>query len=95
MQLVLAELAPNWTAHLQGICAYEATLVIVPQGGDDAIGPSFLISRETYGLRLDQVHWDDMTEIGVYASLSDVVSVLRTRLDRYWEVRLLASSTLH
>ena len=40
-----------------GICANEATLVVTPEDGDDETGPSFVISRETYGLRLDQVHW--------------------------------------
>ena len=60
------EIAPEWSVELHGICADEATLVLLPEDGDDATGPSFMISRETYGLRLDQVHWDVVTEVGVF-----------------------------
>ena len=54
----MAEIAPDWSVELQGICAEEATLVLMPDGGDDANGPSFVISQETFGFRMDQVHWD-------------------------------------
>ena len=50
MQLRNGEIAPDWAVELEGICDEEATLVVLPEGGDDAIGPSFVISRETYGL---------------------------------------------
>ncbi|MDR3531930.1 MAG: hypothetical protein P4L90_15450 [Rhodopila sp.] len=80
MQQAIAEVAPDWSVELQGICADEATLVLLPEDGDDATGPSFVISRETYGFRLDQVHWDTLTEVGVFASLNDVLGALRIRL---------------
>jgi hypothetical protein len=99
MQSALGEIAPDWTVDLQGMCANEATLAVVPDGGDDGIGPSFLISRETYGFRLDQVHWDMMTEVGFFASLMDVVSALQPRL-AYCSILCTvqgtpASATLH
>jgi hypothetical protein len=80
VQAAMAECAPEWSVELQGTCADEATLVVLPEDGEDAVGPSFLVSRETYGLRLDQLHWDVVTEVGVYASMTDVVDVLRLRL---------------
>jgi hypothetical protein len=95
MQRALAELAPDWSVDLQGVCADEATLVILPDGGDDAIGPSFLVSRETCGLRLDQVHWDTMTEVGVFTSLGDLISALQPRLAFCSVLRAPASATLH
>ena len=61
----LAEFAPDWSVELQGFCADEAIIVVVPEDGDDVTGPSFMISRETYGFRVDQVHWDVVTEVGV------------------------------
>jgi hypothetical protein len=95
VQLALRELAPAWTADLVGICAFEATLVVVPFDGDDVIGPSFLISRETCGFRLDQVHWDMMAEVGAYESLSDVVSALLVRLLSSSERGTPALATVH
>jgi hypothetical protein len=80
VQSGMAEIAPEWSVELHGICVEEATLVLLPEGGDDAMGPSFMISRETYGFRLDQVHWDVLTEFGVFASLNDVVAALGVRL---------------
>ena len=95
MQFVLAEIAPEWSVELQGICAEEATLILLPEDGDDANGPSFVISRETYGFRLDQVHWDTMTEVGVFASLTDVVSALRPRVAFCTTMAAPAGVTLH
>jgi hypothetical protein len=91
----MADIAPEWAAELQGICADEATLVLVPDGGDDAIGPSFVISRETFGLRVDQVHWDLATEVGTFASLAQVMEVLRLRLAFCTGDSVPASCTVH
>jgi hypothetical protein len=91
----IAEIAPGWSVELHGICADEATLVLLPEGGDDAMGPSFMISRETYGFRLDQVHWDVVTEFGVFASLNDVVATLAARLAFFPDTATPASVTVH
>jgi hypothetical protein len=73
---LLEELAPEWCVELEGICADEATLVVVPQSGDDATGPSFVISRGAFGYRLDQVHWEEMREVGLFPSLDDVMAAV-------------------
>ena len=95
VQHVLAEIAPAWSAELQGICADEATLVLVPDGGDDELGPSFMISREAFGLRVDQVHWDTVTEIGLFTSLNDVLEAIRLSLAMCESGPEVASHTLH
>jgi hypothetical protein len=95
VQRAMAEIAPEWSVELQGICVDEATLVLLPEAGDDAMGPSFLISRETYGFRLDEVHWDVLTEFGVFASLNDVVTTLGVRLAFFPDVTIPASVTVH
>jgi hypothetical protein len=79
-QSVMAEVAPGWTVELHGFCADEANLILLPDGGEDLNGPSFAVSREGYGFRLDQVQWDEMTEIGIYASLREVLDVICRRL---------------
>ena len=94
-QRALGDVAPDWTVELAGTCSEEATLVVVPDDGDDAAGPSFVISRESYGLRLDQLHWDDATEVGVFASLTEVLEVLVSRLAFCIDVIVPSAVTLH
>lgn len=91
----VAGVAPDWSVELEGACAQDATLVLCPADGDDAHGPSFTISREAGGFRVDQVHWDTPTEIGVFSSLSDVVATLRVRLAFCLGGTPPASVTLH
>ncbi len=91
----LADVAPSWTVELEGICVDEATLVLLPEDGDDANGPSFMISQENYLYRLDQVHWDAMTELGSFASIADLVIVLRIRLAGSTQTNDMAQYTIH
>jgi hypothetical protein len=77
---VLGVIAPDWTVELQGFCAGEASLIVVPDDGDDLTGPSFAVARESYGFKLDQVHWDVVTEIGLYSSLPEVLCAIRREL---------------
>jgi hypothetical protein len=95
VQRAMAEIAPDWAVALESICVDETTLVLVPDDGDDRSGPSFVISREAYGLRVDQVHWDEVTEIGVFASLTDILQVLRLRLAFFIDSTVPASATIH
>ena len=53
--VALADIAPQWSVELQGICSEQTTLVLLPEDGDDENGPSFVVSREAYGFRLDQI----------------------------------------
>lgn len=91
----IAEIAPDWAVALEGICADEANLVLVPDDGDDRSGPSFVISRNRCGLRVDQVHWDVVTEVGVFDLLHHAVEVLRLRLVSYIDITVPAFATLH
>lgn len=91
----LAEFAPDWSVELQGFCADEAIIVVVPEDGDDVTGPSFMISRETYGFRVDQVHWDVVTEVGVLASMNAVIDAVRLQLPRCAGLEAPVAVTLH
>jgi hypothetical protein len=95
VQRAMAEVAPDWAVALESTRVDETTLVLVPDDGDDQSGPSFVISREAYGLRVDQVHWDEVTEIGAFASLTDVVEVLSLRLAFCSDNTVPASATIH
>jgi hypothetical protein len=76
----LWDVAQDWTVDLHGFCTDEATLIMVPEDGDDEFGPSFVVSREAFGYRVDQVHWDEAQEIGLFSALSDATTAIRARL---------------
>nr|WP_294512533.1 hypothetical protein [uncultured Rhodopila sp.] len=78
---VVSIVAPDWVVELHGICTDEASLIVVPESGEDLTGPSFSVSRESYGFKLDRVRWDVMTEIGLYSSLTDVLVAIRRQLE--------------
>ena len=91
----LSDIAPDWCAELDGICAELATIVIVPEDGEDASGPSFVVSREGFGFRLDLVHWDDMRDIGVFSTLADVITAVQQQMLMDISRLHAASLTLH
>ena len=95
VQMVMARIASDWSVELQGVCTDEAVLVLLPDGGDDAMGPSFIISREAFCFRLDQLHWDRLTELGVFSSLLDIMATLRPRLAFCSVHAVPASVTVH
>jgi hypothetical protein len=95
VEQAMMQIAPDLSVELHGVCADEAFLILLPEDGDDAKGPSFMISRETFGFRLDQVHWDAVADLGVFASLNDVVSVLGVRLAAFPDWATPASVTVH
>jgi hypothetical protein len=94
-QSVMNEVAPGWTVELQGFCADEANLILLPDEGEDLNGPSFAVSRESYGFRVDQVQWDEMTEVGIYASLREVLDIICRRLAFCAGTARPGSVTLH
>jgi hypothetical protein len=92
---LIDEIAPDWTVELQGLCAEEACLVLLPEGGDDSNGPSFVVSRENFGFKLDRLHWDELTEVGMYASRADVLKAIHCRIAFFSESPHLSSVTIH
>lgn len=91
----LADIAPEWSVELQGICTEEAALIVLPEDGDDTFGPSFAISRDAFGLRLDQIHWDELTEIGVFASMCDLLDAMCVQLSGWSDFARPAKATIH
>jgi|ERR1700733_5609954 hypothetical protein len=91
----LSEVVPDWSVDLEGICEHDASLILLPEGGDDEMGPSFVISRERFGFRLAQLHWDKMHEVGTYPALADVISAVQGRLTSGLGLNSPASSAHH
>jgi hypothetical protein len=95
VEALLADIAPAWSVELHGVSAEDTSLIILPEDGDDAFGPSLMISREDYGLRLDQIRWDELTEIGTFPTLGDVVDAIARILQDYSDFKLPQSVTIH
>ncbi len=93
LKRAMAAIAPAWSVELQG--GDEATLVLVPKTGDDAVGPSFMISQEDGGFRIEQLHWDVLTEVGRFASMQEVAAAINARLALGAEAGASSSVTLH
>jgi hypothetical protein len=95
VEAMLADIAPQWSVELHGTSAEDTSLIILPEDGEDSLGPSLMISREDYGLRLDQIHWDELTEMGTFSTLGDVVDAIAGILQTYSDFKLPASVTIH
>jgi hypothetical protein len=95
VESMVARVAPAWTVELHGLCAQDTSLVVLPEDGDDAMGPSFSISRDAGGFRLDRVHWDDVTEVGVFPSLPDVMDAMCASLGTWTEFARSGNVTVH
>jgi hypothetical protein len=95
VERLLEQVDGDWTVELTGVRAEDATLVVLPEDGDDTNGPSFVLSREAGGFRIDQLHWDTLTEVGTYATLSDAFASLRAQLAFCAFTYVPASVTIH
>jgi hypothetical protein len=69
----ITDVAPDWTVELSAIGPDDTSLVIMPEGADDLIGPTFIVYQERNVFRLDQFQWDILSGLGEYRSLRDAV----------------------
>jgi hypothetical protein len=93
--LMLADIAPDWSVELHGVSLEDSSLIVLPEDGEDENGPSFTISREDYSLRLDQIHWDELTELGSFATLAEVLDAMARALSAFTDFHRPRSITLH
>ena len=77
---LLAEIAPDWSADLNQASPDESTIVVLPEGANDLIGPAFVLHRTGGRVLLDQFRWDEYRKLGGFRCLADALSVLRAKL---------------
>jgi hypothetical protein len=77
---LLAEIAPGWSAELNQASPDESTIVVLPAGANDLIGPAFVLHRARGHVHLDQFRWDEYRKLGGFRCLADALAVLRARL---------------
>ncbi len=76
----IADVAPDWSVELHEIFPGEASLMLMPEAADDAIGPTYVLHSRAGAFQLDQYQWDVYSEVGAYESLRDAVHAVRWRL---------------
>ena len=77
---LLAEIAPAWSGELNCTSPDESTIVVLPEGANDLIGPAFVLHRDAGRVRLDQFRWDEYRQLGVFRSFELALAALRARL---------------
>jgi hypothetical protein len=77
---LLAEIAPRWSAELNHASPDESTIVVMPEGANDLIGPAFVLHRTHGSVHLDQFRWDEYRKLGGFQSFDGALAALRARL---------------
>jgi hypothetical protein len=76
----LTKIASRWTAELNQSGPDEATIVVMPEGANDMIGPAFVLHRSRGGVQLDQFRWDEYRKLGGFRGLDEALAAMRARL---------------
>jgi hypothetical protein len=77
---LLAEIAPDWSAELNHASHDESTIVVMPPGANDMIGPAFVLHRSNGQVHLDQFRWDEYRKLGGFRTFDDALAAMRSRL---------------
>jgi hypothetical protein len=80
VRATLREIAPGWSAELNQAGPDEATIVVMPEGANDLIGPAFVLHRLPGRVQLDQFRWDEYRKLGGFHCLDDALAAMRARL---------------
>jgi hypothetical protein len=80
VRAAVAEVAPSWSTELNCGSLDESTIVVLPPGANDLIGPAFVLHRTRGRVHLDQFRWDEYRKLGGFASVEAALNPLRARL---------------
>ena len=76
----VSEIVPNWSVELNQTSADDSTIVVMPEGANDLLGPAFVLHRISGFVHLDQFHWDEYRKLGRFGKLDDALAAMRERL---------------
>lgn len=88
---VVASLGPTWSVGLHHDARGKATIVVLPEDLDDAIGPTLIIRATRSGFHLEEMCEDACRSLGEHSAWADVLRTVRIRL--IWEMTI--STLLH
>jgi hypothetical protein len=88
---VVAGLGPTWSVELHYDVLGQATIVVLPEDLDDAIGPTLIIHAGQSAFHLEELCGEAYRKLGEHLAWADVLRAVRVRLT--WE--MACSATLH
>ena len=80
VQAALQQAAPSWSAELNRTSWDDSTIVAMPEGASDFLGPSFVLHRTGGRVHLDMFRWDEYRKLGSFESLDAALAAMRARL---------------
>ncbi len=83
---VVAALGPTWSVELRDDLPGPATIVVVPEDLDAAIGPTLVIHADAAAFRLEELDGAAGRKLGDHQAWVDVLRAVRIRLA--WEMPL-------
>lgn len=95
LSAAVVDVAPDWSVDLCGTDTHDRSLVVMPEGADDMIGPTFMIHAVNGAIRLDQLRFDEVMILAERAHLSEIVHILRGRLASLSLMAVSASTLRH
>jgi hypothetical protein len=91
----IADVAPDWTVELSCTFPGDANIVIMPEGADDLIGPTFLVYQDRNSFHVDQFQWDILGAVGDYSCLRDAVLAVVACLEHLTATSSINSTLRH
>ena len=80
----ISELVPAWSVELHYDDPDNACIVIMPEGADDALGPTLLVHTEASTFHLDEMRWDRFRKLSEHRGWADVLRAVQIRV--IWEM---------
>ncbi|MGE4046662.1 MAG: hypothetical protein AB7F35_17515 [Acetobacteraceae bacterium] len=76
----VAAVVSDWSVEFAGASDEDAVVVVMPDGADDKVGPTFMLRRTGAAVELEQVHWDQHANVATLPTLTDAVRSLQAHL---------------
>lgn len=72
-------IAPDWSVEMAGDCLADRSVVVMPPGADDRLGPTFIIRHVGTSVHIDAMQWDECEHVSTVPTVRHAVDSLRAR----------------
>ncbi len=80
MTEMVDDIAPDWSVEMAGDCPADSSIVVMPPGADDRLGPTFIIHHVGKSVHIDAMQWDECHHVATVPTVRHAVDSLRARL---------------
>ena len=77
LSCAIMAVVPDWSVEKHIDPDGEVSLLIIPPGADDAIGPTLIVYKVASVFHLDEFRWDEYRTRGEYFDRDEVLTVIR------------------